>query len=84
MELVGGPPYDISPEVEISSFLPKDSIERLLSAALSRGGDFADIFIERSRSMDIPLEERKIRSAQVRICQGVGIRVTSGEKTGFA
>ncbi|MCL6519977.1 MAG: metalloprotease TldD [Armatimonadetes bacterium] len=84
MELVGGPPYDISPETDISSLLPKDSIERLLSTALSRGGDFADVYIQRSRSMDIPLEEKKIRSAQIRIYQGVGIRVTSGEKTGFA
>ena len=64
--------------------LPKDEIEKLLSAALSRGGDFAEVYIQRAQSTSIPLEERKIRSAQMRIAQGLGIRVISGEKTGYA
>lgn len=84
MELAGMPPYEISPEAEFSPLLPKDSIEKLLAAALSRGGDFAEVYIQRSRSTGIPLEERKIRSAETRIAQGVGIRVLSGEKTGYA
>lgn len=69
---------------DIAHLLPKDSIERLLRKALSLGGDFAEVYMERARSTVIPLEERKIRSAQVRVGQGVGIRVISGEKTGYA
>lgn len=64
--------------------LPKDDVEKLLTIALERGGDFAEIYIQRSRSTLIPLEERKIRSAQSRISQGVGIRVLAGEQTGYA
>jgi TldD protein len=69
---------------DIAIMVPKDSVEKLLSAALSRGGDFAEVYIQRSKSTSIPLEERKIRSAETRISQGVGIRVLSGEKTGYA
>ena len=67
-----------------SALLPKHEIETLLSRALSRGGDFAEVFIQRSTSMSIPLQERKIRNASRRVAQGVGIRVISGEKTGYA
>lgn len=71
-------------ELGATALLPKDEIEKLLSAALSRGGDFAEVYIQRSKSTNIPLEERKIRSAEMRVGQGVGIRVLSGEKTGYA
>lgn len=66
------------------ALLPKEDIEKLLAAGLSLGGEFAEVYIQRSRSTSIPLEERKIRSAEVRAAKGVGIRVLSGEKTGYA
>ncbi|MHB0912309.1 MAG: TldD/PmbA family protein [Armatimonadota bacterium] len=69
---------------DIAHLLPKQSIEKLLAAALSRGGDFAEVYMERSFCTGIPLEERKIRSAETRISQGVGVRVIEGEKTGYA
>lgn len=68
----------------IEIMLPKDEIEKLLSKALSCGGDFAEVYVQRRKNTSIPLEERKIRSAEIRISQGVGIRVLSGEKTGYA
>ena len=66
------------------ALLPKEDIEKLLAAGLSLGGEFAEVYIQRSRSTSIPLEERKIRSAEMRAAKGVGIRVLSGEKTGYA
>ena len=84
MKPTGKPPYDSLPDTIIFSLLPKESIERLLSAALGRGGDFAEVYVQRSSCTSIPLEERKIRSAEMRVGQGVGIRVLSGEKTGYA
>jgi len=69
---------------DIGHLLPKESVEKLLSRAMSRGGEFAEVYMERVKSMSIPLEERKIRSAAARVAQGVGIRVISGEKTGYA
>ncbi len=84
MELTAGMPGETFAELGLTALLPKGAIEELLSAALSRGGDFAEVYIQRSRSTSIPLEERKIRSAEMRVGQGVGIRVLSGEKTGYA
>jgi len=42
--------YEPTPRTDISALLPKDSIEKLLSAALGRGGDFAEVYIQPSRS----------------------------------
>jgi len=81
---IGNLGYETALGADVSSLLPKESIESLLSAALSRGGDLAEVFVQRSRTTSIPLEERKIRAAEARIAQGVGIRVISGEKTGYA
>jgi len=60
------------------------NIEKLLSIALSRGGDFAEIYAEFSVVNGISLEENKIRQAQTGVSQGIGIRVIDGEKTGYA
>lgn len=74
----------ISSLLREEALLPKDDIQRLLSTALSTGGDFAEVYIQRSQSTSISLDERKVKSAEARIAQGVGIRVISGEKTGYA
>lgn len=84
MELTADTPDETLAALGPAALLPKDAVEELLSAALSRGGDFAEVYIQRSRSVGIPMEERKIRSAEMRVGQGVGIRVLSGEKTGYA
>lgn len=74
----------IGPVTDLVSLVPKETLEKVLSAALRNGGDFAEVYVQQSRSMSIPLEERKIRSAEVRVGHGAGIRVISGEKTGYA
>ncbi len=60
------------------------NIDKLLSTALERGGQFAEIYAEFSVINGISLEENKIRQAQAGISMGVGIRVIDGEKTGYA
>ena len=57
---------------------------RLLGEALSRGGDFAEVYGERTESTRIPLEENKIQSAEIRQSLGIGIRVLHGERQGYA
>ncbi len=59
-------------------------IDKILSEALSRGGDFADIYLEYGVLNGISLEENKIRQAQSGLSQGIGIRVIHGDKTGYA
>ena len=59
-------------------------MERLLSLALSRGGDFADLYFEFHRSSSLLLEESIIRTGSAGVTCGLGVRVVSGERTGYA
>ena len=59
-------------------------IERLLSAAMEKGGEFAEVYVERNESCAVILEEKKVKSAQAGLSQGVGVRVISGAKVGYA
>jgi TldD protein len=61
-----------------------DLLQKTLAKALAKGGDFADVYVEHRISRSILLEEGKYRSAVFGISQGAGIRVLSGDKTGFA
>lgn len=64
--------------------LTERDLERLLAAALSRGGDFADLYFEYRLSNGVSVEEGIVKSASKSISQGVGVRVVVGEKTGYA
>src|SRR5579862_2278932 len=55
-----------------------------LDEALSRGGDYADLYFEYRINHSIVLEEQIIKSATKGVNIGVGVRVISGEKTGYA
>lgn len=57
---------------------------RLLSVALSRGGDYADLFFEYSASGSISFEEGITRSAARSVGVGLGVRVQKGDATGYA
>src|SRR5437762_7289891 len=59
-------------------------LEAYLSEALSRGGDYADLYFEYRINHSIVVEERIIKSATKSVNIGVGVRVISGEKTGYA
>jgi TldD protein len=59
-------------------------LDSYLGEALSRGGDYADLFFEYRINHSILLEEQIIKSATKGVSIGVGIRVISGEKTGYA
>jgi TldD protein len=59
-------------------------MEKLLSVALARGGDFADLYFEHQRTSSLLLEERIIRTASSGVSCGLGVRVVSGERTGYA
>jgi TldD protein len=59
-------------------------VEAYLCAALERGGDYADLFFELRINHSISLDEQLIKTATKAVNLGVGIRVLSGEKTGYA
>jgi TldD protein len=59
-------------------------MEKLLSLALSRGGDFADLYFQHHRSSSLLLEEQILRTASAGVTCGLGVRVVAGERTGYA
>jgi TldD protein len=64
--------------------VPVSEMERLISLALSRGGTFADLYFEHETTSSLLLEEGLIRTASAGVSCGLGVRVVSGERTGYA
>ena len=60
------------------------SFHALLSAALDRGGDYADIYAQVIRIRTVEFEEGKVKKASEALRQGVGIRVQQEEASGYA
>src|ERR1700722_12315364 len=58
--------------------------ERLLSVALSRGGDYADLFFEYRAGGGVVFDAGILKSAARGVSMGVGVRVRKGEATGYA
>lgn len=56
----------------------------LLSVALERGGDYADLFFEYHAFGSLAYEEGILKNSNRGIDLGVGVRVLSGEATGYA
>ncbi|AXC13228.1 TldD protein, part of TldE/TldD proteolytic complex [Acidisarcina polymorpha] len=59
-------------------------LERCLGEALSAGGDYADLYFESIASTSIGVDESLVKSASQGVSAGCGIRVISGERTGYA
>ena len=64
--------------------IAKDVLKEVLSAALSNGGDFADIFVERRRTSVVFCEDNRIERVNTGLDVGAGIRVIQGENTAYA
>ena len=64
--------------------LTEPDLERYLAAALSAGGDYADLYFEYLSSTSLSMDESMIKSASQGISAGCGVRVVSGERTGYA
>ncbi len=64
--------------------LTSRDLERYLAEALSAGGDYADLYFEYHTSTSLSLDESLIKSATQGISAGCGVRVISGERTGYA
>jgi TldD protein len=59
-------------------------IMRVLSAAMDRGADFADLYFQHRSANSIVLEDGIISRASTGVDRGVGIRVVVGDQTGYA
>jgi len=65
------------PEPDATAF------EKILTHALG-AGEYADAFYERRIARSFRLQDGKIHEAAIVVSRGIGIRVLSGERTGYA
>ena len=61
-----------------------EMLQKVIAAAMSKGGDYADLFFEHKKSNSLGLEDGKVNRAYSNVDYGVGIRVLKGDQTGFA
>src|SRR5215475_9301084 len=62
----------------------EESARKLLTIALARGGDYADLFFEYNVAGSYSLEEGILKAAGRSVSQGLGVRVMKGDATGYA
>ena len=62
----------------------KDDLQKLINISLEEGGDYADLYFEYSISNELALRDGEVNAAGSHIDFGVGIRVISGDQTGYA
>lgn len=62
----------------------ENDLKKVVSAALERGGDYADLFFEHSFANNIGLQDGAVNRAYSNIDFGMGVRVVAGDQTGYA
>jgi TldD protein len=67
-----------------SEFGITDSLcQKVLTEALSKGGDFADLYFEHTISNYLILEDGKVNRAYCEVALGAGIRTVKGDQVGY-
>ncbi len=59
-------------------------LRQVMAAALEKGGDYADLYFEHTFNNYLALQDGAVNRAGSNIDYGVGIRVVSGDQTGYA
>ena len=60
-----------------------DLCRRVLAIALSKGGDFADLYFEHTVRNWVMLEDGKVNQARSDVALGVGVRTVKGDQVGY-
>ena len=64
--------------------ITRETLRDVLSTALGRGGEYADIFLEHTLATNVVLQDGLVSQAHQAVIFGAGIRVISGSQTGYA
>ena len=59
-------------------------IKKVLTAALEKGGAYADLYFEHTFYDQLGLQDKQVNQAGSHIDFGMGVRVVSGDQTGYA
>ena len=62
----------------------QEQMKTIISTAMKRGGDFCDLYFEYTTFFNLLLKDGVVSSGGFHTDYGVGIRVLTGEKTGYA
>lgn len=62
----------------------KNLINKTMSIALEKGGDYCDLYFQNKIANYISLEDKSVNKAHTNIDFGVGIRVIKGDQTGYS
>ena len=63
--------------------ITRDVIDRVLGRALSRGGDWGELFFEHTRRGTVALLDGKVTQAYSGVELGMGVRCVCGEQAGY-
>src|SRR6204780_4989784 len=66
------------------ALIDPDVMERVLTASLVKGGDFAEVFAEDRYATGAVLDDGRVEELSSARDRGAGIRVVIGDTTGFA
>jgi TldD protein len=64
--------------------LDAGDLEAALGAALAKGAEYADLFLEHTAEDSVALEDGIVKSGARHVTNGVGIRAQLGERQGYA
>lgn len=64
--------------------IPDDLLSKIIRKALSTGGDYADVFVERRMPLSIHLEDDRMEKLVSGMDAGIGVRVIFGDRTAYA
>ncbi len=64
--------------------LAQEEINKILSFALKKGGDFSELYLEYTLSSHLKMEEGQLKEPSISIKKGAGVRVISGERVGYS
>ncbi|MEG1585934.1 MAG: metallopeptidase TldD-related protein [Bacteroidales bacterium] len=62
----------------------ENDLKKVLAAALEKGGDYADLFFEHTFYNSLRLQDGTVNRSDSNIDFGMGVRVISGDQTGYA
>ncbi len=84
MSLVNTTAYRAPFAADQAQPVDEEIARKLLEVAMSKGGDYADLFFEYRAGGGLSFEEGITRSASRGVSMGLGVRVQKGDATGYA
>jgi len=74
---------DIQAYLDHFQVTPKN-LQNVVATAMSKGGDYADLYFEHRISNALVLRDGKVNQAYSNVDYGVGVRTLKGDQTGYA